>query len=572
MQAKNHSTLLRPVSLLAPLLLVPTAARADVGAIYSETKLAHLAPIPLMDQDEFGRSLARIGDLNGDGVRDLVVGAPGDHTTGLGNGAIHILFMASDGDVSSVTTILGGTTGQSFLGFGRAVCNLGDVDDDGTSDIAVGMEDAVDVMLMLPTGQPHTVVRIEDGAAGFSGSFNDAFGAAVSRVGDFDGDGVEDLMVGAPQDDDGGTFTGAVYLLSLRRTGTVKSQVKISALSGNFTGALDAFDGFGSSVTRIGDLDGDGLQDFAVGATGDDDGASAAGAVWILRMAADGTVSTTTKISATAGGFSGTLELGDVFGQALSRLGDVNGDGVLDIAVGAFGDDDGGSNRGALWTLLLNADGTVADAAKLGSTTGGLVGPLDDGDLFGAAVAWLGDLDGDGGDEIAIGSPRDDDGGPDRGAVYLVSRLPYLQAEVTPLGCGRNPAGSLAVKGNPVVGTTMGFAIHNPFGSQRFGSLPVLVISPVYATTPCGIPMSGWNMDPTQASGELLVLPPFAAELIGKPWIGAPVTIQVPIGLDPALVGLRLGAQGAILDFSGTPGTVRFGLTEGVETLLGSCP
>ncbi len=202
--------------------------------------------------------------------------------------------------------------------------------------------------------------------------------------------------------------------------GWVLSHQKISDTEGGFTGILDNADLFGVSATSLGDLDGDGIGDLAVGVWRDDDGGTDRGAVWILFLNADGTVNSHQKISDTQGGFTGTLNNGDIFGYSVAALGDLDGDGVPDLAVGAFADDDGGFNRGAVWILFLKTDGTVKSHQKISDTQGGFTGILDNGDWFGGSVASLGDLDGDGVGELAVGADGDDDGGLTRGAVWIL--------------------------------------------------------------------------------------------------------------------------------------------------------
>jgi len=190
----------------------------------------------------------------------------------------------------------------------------------------------------------------------------------------------------------------------------------------NFRGTLDAGDLFGASVAAIGDVDGDGVGDLAAGVPDDDDGGTNRGAVWILFLRSDGTVRSQQKISDTQGGFAGVLDNSDHFGRGVAALGDHDGDGVPDIAVGAYGDDDGGADRGAVWLLHLNHDGTTNDFIKISDTTNTpLAFALDNGDYFGdGQMTSIGDFDGNGYGDLAVGATNDDDGGTDRGAVWLL--------------------------------------------------------------------------------------------------------------------------------------------------------
>jgi hypothetical protein len=397
----------------------------------------------LNNGDQFGHSVCLLGDLDGDGVGDLATGAFQDDDGGTDRGAVWVLFMNSDGTVKTYQKI--SDTEGNFTGvlydanrFGWAVGSLGDLDGDGVEDLAVGacLDDdggsnrgAVWVLFLNTDGTVKTHQKISSTEGGFNGVLDDGdrFGCAVCPLGDFDGDEVEDIAVGARYDGDGGGACGAVWLLLLNADGTVKTHQKISNTEGGFTGIIDSGDYFGYSVCSPGDLDGDGVGDLAVGAAGDDDGGSGRGAVWVLRLNADGTVKANQKISDTEGGFTGTLDDSDFFGISACSPGDLDGNGVGDLAAGAYQDDDGGTDRGCVWVLLLNADGTVRDHRKISSTAGSFTGTLDNADYFGYSVCSLGDIDGDGCYDLAAGACQDDDGGTDRGAVWVL----YLQYDAT---------------------------------------------------------------------------------------------------------------------------------------------
>ncbi len=439
------------------MLLFPYISFAQPGTVLSHQKISDTQGgfTGILDNgDIFGHGVANIGDIDGDCIDDLAIGAQHDDDGAFNSGAVYILFMNTNGTVKShqkISNTQGGFT-DILVGsdnFGNNIAGLGDINMDGVPDIAVGNafkddggfnRGVVWIMFLNSDGTVKSHQRISDTQGNFTGVLNDndRFGTSVACIGDLDGDGIEDIAVGASLDDDGGTNRGAVWILHLDTNGTVKFHEKISSLFGNFTGVLTNGDRF-SEVATLGDLDGDGIVDIAVGSTLDNDGGSGTGAVWILFLNSDGSVKAHQKISATSGGFTGLLDPGDRFAFP-SNVGDLDGDQITDIAVGTFFDDDGGTNRGAVWILFMNSDGTVKGHQKISSTEGNFTGAITNGDLFGLPVAGIGDLNNDGIPDLLVGARQNDDGGPDRGAAWVLflDGVPLPTTQLIPKDCQRS--------------------------------------------------------------------------------------------------------------------------------------
>ena len=292
------------------------------------------------------------------------------------------------------------------------------------------------IVLFVPQSPVHAQLQGSQKISGTAGGFpqtldnQDRFGETVTEIGDVNGDGVTDLAVGATRDEEDVCCSGAVWILLLQQNGTVLTAQKITDTAGGFTGSLSDDEFFGSAVAGVGDLDGNGVPDLAVGAERDDDGANQPyldpdrGAVWILFLKDDGSVISEQKISPIVGGLDVTLTEDDRFGSGLAAIGDLNGDGVTELAVGMRNDDTGGAdqfaNRGAVWTLFLNADGTVSEKTKIASNTGGFSRSLPDETGFGRSVASLGDVNGDQVPDIAVGINSTNSAADQQGAFWVL--------------------------------------------------------------------------------------------------------------------------------------------------------
>ncbi len=316
--------------------------------------------------DTFGWVIAT-GDFNGDGYDDLAVGIRDEDTRGQNNaGAVQIIYGTPDGLT---------TTGNQLWDQGVA-----------------GMEDNAEA--------------------------GDAFGAALA-VGDFNGDGYDDLAIGVPGEDvDGAQDAGAVHILFGSENGLTVSDNQIWHQGTRYGERAEPGDGFGARLA-VGDFDGDGYDDLAVGVPGEDVGPIRdAGSVHIFY--------------GPAGRFSGiwhqestdiedSAEPDDWFGDALAA-GDFNGDGYDDLAIGVPGEDiDSINNAGAVHVLYGSSLGIHADGNELWhQNVADVEGVAEAGDVFGRALS-AGDLNGDGYDDLAIGIPLEDVGNvADAGAVQVL--------------------------------------------------------------------------------------------------------------------------------------------------------
>ncbi len=390
--------------------------------------------------DYFGSSVASIGDLDGDGITDIAVGAIGDDDGGTEKGAVWILLMKSDGTVKShqkISDIEGNFNGELdvLTHFGGSVSSLGDLDGDGITDLAVGTtydddggykKGAVWILFLKSDGTVRAYQKISDIHGNFTGELDtqDSFGSSISSIGDLDGDGITDIAVGASGDSDSAAGSGAIWILFLNSDGTVKSHQKINMIEGNFNGVLNLRSFFGQSVAAIGDLDGDGIIELAVG--GNDDLSYEKGAVWILFMNSDGTVKSNQKISDTEGNFDGELEGYDYFGSSVVSVGDLNGDGAIDIAVGASGVDDAVSSSGGVWILFMNTNGMVKCSQKISMIMGGFSGVLESRDAFGSSITNIGDFNGDGISDLVVGA-KGFNVWEKKGAVWLVTLTSFTE-------------------------------------------------------------------------------------------------------------------------------------------------
>ena len=399
------------------------------------------------NSENLGMQVTAVGDVDGDGVVDLAATTRGHRATQLPGdtvlyewhlGAVWILFMNSDRTVRDATKLFDNEGGMGDLDegdtFGESLAALGDVNGDGIPDLAAGAygdddagsnRGALYILFLDRDGTVKQYTKIREGAAGFDDPTVDVeqFGRRVACLGDPDGDGLTDLAVaGWPPIDATNSGAGLIYILHLDHQGLVQGYDRID-YDGSDLGAGDQppVTTFGRDVVNIGDLNGDGMPELAVGL---DQAVPLLPdqAVWIYFLAPDFSVSTIARINAAEGGFVPDYRdlPYDYFAYTVGAMGDLDGDGVPDISVGAAGSNVQAYDDGTVWILFLNPDGSVKSQRTINFREGGLDIPVIDGYLFGFSVSGLPDMDGDGVSELAAGAIYDSVVGFRQGAFWVL--------------------------------------------------------------------------------------------------------------------------------------------------------
>jgi FG-GAP repeat protein len=337
--------------------------------------------------DRLGSAVADAGDVNQDGYADVVIGASNADPGGRAEAGSAYVYSGLDG---SLLYQFDGVSSNDRLG--HAVSGAGDVNADGYPDLLISAYTA------SPWGRNRAgSVFVFSGADGsqlyrWNGAkADDNFGTSAAGAGDVNGDGYADLIIGAPAVRHGGTTAaGSAYVLS-GATGQLLYEWQ----------GIDA-NNLGSSVAAAGDVDLDGFDDVIVGAWGVYRSAQArTGAAFVYSGA------TGAKLHKFYGAFTDTR-----LGNAVAGAGDVNGDGIPDLIVGASWATAGGVYRAGKVFVYSGADGSQLHK---------WIGNTEDG-FLGYSVSGAGDVNGDGFADLIIGAPWADSADLDlTGAAYLYS-------------------------------------------------------------------------------------------------------------------------------------------------------
>jgi hypothetical protein len=399
-------------------------------------------------EDNSGHSVSQAGDVNGDGVDDIIIGARYVDANGIDSGASYVVFGSTSGFSSTIElSTLNGSNGFVINGavpasrLGNSVGAAGDVNGDGIDDLIIGAPRANPngnqsgaVYVVFGKNTPFASVLEVSGLNGSNGFVLngidniDQAGYSVSGAGDVNGDGLKDLLIGAfLADPTMGQWAGETYVVFGTGSG-FPAAIELSDLNGSngfVMYGVAAEDRSGHSVSAAGDVNGDGFDDVIIGAyLADSGGRADSGAAYVVF--GKGTPFASAFSLSTLNGSNGFelrgVSAGDETGRAVGGGGDVNGDGFDDLIVGAYLADPNGGGSGATYVVFGKATGfaPALELSSLDGSNGFTLNGVAQNDQSGRWVGRAGDVNGDGFDDIIIGARRADVNGVDAGASYVV--------------------------------------------------------------------------------------------------------------------------------------------------------
>lgn len=381
--------------------------------------------------ERIGYALAGAGDVNDDGFDDFIIGTFHNAVMGADAGAVYLFFgqsklpWGSNASVDSADARLMGQQAYDAAGYSIA-CN-GDLNGDGIDDMIIGAPAGNDKAPWM-AGRVYIVFGKKNANWGFYGKLfescdaiyegennQDLAGLSVAYVGDVNGDGYDDFLVGAPFRDEFADDAGKVYFILGHPMPWVKMD-ELAQADASFYYANDNAE-TGYSVAGIGDINNDGTPDFAIGAFG----RSRVFIIYGKRSIDWGKNFDLDNADLILYGTSRIVYEG--VGWRVAGGGDLNGDGISDVLISAIEQNDGGFHAGKVYVLFGRTGGWFYQEVVLNNESdASYIGELPD-DQAGWGLAMAGDVDDDGYDDFLIGTYKDYNG-PVDGKAYLIKGKP----------------------------------------------------------------------------------------------------------------------------------------------------
>ncbi len=382
--------------------------------------------------DNSGISVSSAGDINGDGIDDLLIGAYNADPNGQSSGETYLIYgkASLSGNINLLNadvTFKGKNAGDHS---GYSVNSAGDINGDGIDDLLIGAYGADpngslsgETYLIFGKTNLSGEINLSNADATFKGiNFEDRSGMSVSSAGDVNDDGYDDIIIAAYAADPNGLSSGENYLIYGKSN--LSGDINLSHANVTFKGK-NSWDYAGFNINFAGDVNGDGLDDILIGAYGTDTNGDRAGETYLIYGKAD--LSTEINLSNADVTFKGHTAL-DHSGYSVSSAGDVNGDGYADILIGAVYASPNATRSGESYLIygktnlsseinLSNADVTFKGYSAMGYS--------------GCSVSSAGDVNADGFDDILIGcNQADPRGTTDAGETYLVYGKANLSGDI----------------------------------------------------------------------------------------------------------------------------------------------
>jgi hypothetical protein len=433
--------------------------------------------------DQLGYSVADAGDVNGDGYRDILVGAPSASIVlnSTRCGAVYLVFGSGSRSTTTIDAAsaispkgvkIFGAAGDDLLGW--AVSGVGDVNEDGIDDFIVG-SDGFDLPTKIDAGgavvvfgktsgwEDINLASFTSGSAGFwiyGAAVRDHCGRAVNVAGDVNGDGTNDLIVGCAWASPlSRSAAGTSYVIFGHRAVTAPGTVDLSAFSAGSAGfrifGATPGDGSGDSTSGAGDINGDGYGDILVDALGFDgpSGRTDCGAVYVIFGHSPSTAFTDIDLAAfsSSQGFRVTGAATDSsLGWSVSSAGDFNHDGYGDISVGS-----GGSN---LYIFYGHSTIIPFSDVDLATYEPGSAGFIITGDFERPRSGGGADLNGDGNHDLVVATPNVDVAGVGYfvGIVYVLYGRPSVPFSYVNLSQGLSSVSGFHIIGAAELDSTGG--------------------------------------------------------------------------------------------------------------------